>query len=108
MIPEYIVDDVASIMIIVQQVTVLYDQMQNDNVILACTALMGSPAHVRNPYLRYQLCSVLHQWIPSRRCDGASLAGMLSLFCSGFGHLNSAGRGIDLDWACPAVSALHI
>ena len=68
MIPEYVVEDLANFMMVVQQVTVSHDQTRTDDVILACTALMGSPAHVKNPYRRFQLCTVLHQWLPNSRC----------------------------------------
>lgn len=62
MIPEYVVSDMATLLMLT---TVGPDDMgRMDDVILACTALMGSPSHVTNPYLRYTLCTVLHQWIP--------------------------------------------
>lgn len=75
MIPEHIVSDMATLLMLT---TVGSDDMgRMDDVILACTALMGSPSHVTNPYLRYTLCTVLHQWIPDsasssrRRCGPA-------------------------------------
>eukprot|EP00892_Ulva_mutabilis_P009456 jgi/Ulvmu1/6883/UM031_0088.1 len=62
MIPEHIVSDMASLLTLA---TIGPDELNRmDDVILACTALMGSPSHVTNPYLRYTLCTVLYQWIP--------------------------------------------
>lgn len=63
MIPEHFVSDVATLMMLAPVGP--DDMARMDDVILACTALMGSPSHVTNPYLRYTLCTVLHQWIPS-------------------------------------------
>lgn len=79
MIPEYIVDDLANFMMVVQQVTASHDQTRTDDIILACTALMGSPTHVKNPYRRFQLCTVLHQWIPNSRCGGTASLSLCSV-----------------------------
>jgi ubiquitin conjugation factor E4 B len=66
MIPQYLVEDVARFL---QYMNAYADwsgvnMRSMDDVILCCTALMASPSHVPNPYLRFCMFQVLHRWIP--------------------------------------------
>ena len=66
MLPEYLLLDLAAIVSSLH----LHGQLQGrdakhvDDIALACTALMASPAFVQNPYTRYKLAEVIHTLSP--------------------------------------------
>ena len=82
MIPEHFVSDMATLLMLAQIGP--EDVSRMDDVILACTALMGSPSHVTNPYMRYTLCEVLYQWIPDTNTSSRRRYGPAALACSSF------------------------
>ena len=96
MLPEYLLLDLAAIVSSLH----LHGQLQGrdakhaDDIALACTTLMASPAYVQNPYTRYKLAEVIHTLSPvsSASSRTAHRCGLCSVQMTGtFAALSALG-----------------
>lgn len=64
-LPEWFVEDMAEVMLHASRYAPhTLAQMRLDDMMLFMVTFIGSPKHIRSPYLRSKLSEVLHAWLP--------------------------------------------
>ncbi|CAM6081526.1 unnamed protein product [Calypogeia fissa] len=97
--PEHFIEDCLDLLILAPRIQGALNGMVLDEFMSFCIMFMGSPLHVKNPYLRAKMAEVLTVWIPSK-INGEKLRNsMTSLF---------AGHQLALQYLVPNLLKLYV
>ncbi|CAK9231327.1 unnamed protein product [Sphagnum troendelagicum] len=64
--PEHFVEDPMELLLFASRIPKALDTVNLDEFMSFIVMFMGSPLHVRNPYLRAKMVEVLNAWMPSK------------------------------------------
>lgn len=79
--PEHFVEDAMELLLVLSRIPKALDGVILDEFMSFIVMFMGSPLHVKNPYLRAKMVEVLNAWMPQKSSYSPMLgSSMASLF----------------------------
>ncbi|KAH9556760.1 hypothetical protein CY35_07G047100 [Sphagnum magellanicum] len=78
--PEHFVEDPMELLLFASRIPKGLDTVNLDEFMSFIVMFMGSPLHVRNPYLRAKMVEVLNAWMPSKSPSPVMASNMALLF----------------------------
>ncbi|CAM6096554.1 unnamed protein product [Calypogeia fissa] len=97
--PEHFTEDSLELLLFASRVPRALDGMALDEFMSFIVMFMGSPLHVKNPYLRAKMVEVLSAWMPSKSDSVALRNSMTSLF---------EGHQLALQYLVPNLLKLYV
>ncbi|GBG72537.1 hypothetical protein CBR_g12108 [Chara braunii] len=79
-LPEHFVEDMAQLLLFASRIPHAYDGVILDEFMSFIVTLMGSPLHIKNPYLRAKFVAVLNAWMPAHCMTRGIADSMATLF----------------------------
>uniref|UniRef100_A0A7I4AYP6 RING-type E3 ubiquitin transferase n=1 Tax=Physcomitrium patens TaxID=3218 RepID=A0A7I4AYP6_PHYPA len=97
--PEHFVEDAMELLLFACRIPKALDGVNLDEFMSFIVMFMGSPHHIRNPYLRAKMVEVLNGWMPSKCTSPTLVSSMSSLF---------EGHHLALEYLVPNLLQLYV
>ncbi|KAH7424550.1 hypothetical protein KP509_11G013400 [Ceratopteris richardii] len=98
--PEHFIEDAMELLLFASRIPRALDGVILDEFMSFIVMFMGSPLHVKNPYLRAKMVEVLNAWMPQKSLYSPSLgSAMSSLF---------EGHQLALQYLVPNLLKLYV
>ncbi|KAG0567242.1 hypothetical protein M758_7G160400 [Ceratodon purpureus] len=97
--PEHFVEDAMELLLFASRIPKALDGVILDEFMSFIVMFMGSPLHVKNPYLRAKMVEVLNAWMPSKCYSPTLGSSMSSLF---------EGHQLALQYLVPNLLQLYV
>ncbi|KAG6550550.1 hypothetical protein Mapa_007919 [Marchantia paleacea] len=97
--PEHFIEDSLELLLFASRIPRALDGFVLDEFMSFIVMFMGSPLHVKNPYLRAKMVEVLNVWMPSKSYSPSLANSMASLF---------EGHQMALQYLVPNLLKLYV